>query len=97
MMDMLACPMDGHYPLELHECKSNGDTVLVGAIFCTKCERFYPIIDGIPVMLPDELRDKKLDADFIKENADNIPEKIKMPQSENPSDRIQIYQSVILC
>lgn len=77
MMDMLACPMDGHYPLELHECKSNGDTVLVGAIFCTKCERFYPIIDGIPVMLPDELRDKKLDADFIKENADNIPEKIK--------------------
>ena len=28
-------------------------------------------------MLPDELRDKKLDADFIKENADSIPEKIK--------------------
>ncbi len=77
MMDMLACPMDGYYPLELHECKSKEDTVLVGAIYCTKCKRFYPIIDGIPVMLPDELRDKKLDSDFIRENADKIPEKIK--------------------
>ena len=77
MMDILACPMDGYHPLELHECKSNGDTVSVGALYCTKCKRFYPIIDGIPVMLPDELRDRKLDSDFIKENADIIPDKIK--------------------
>ena len=52
MMDMLACPMDGHYPLELHECKSNGDTVLVGAIFCTKCERFYPMRFTVSRVMP---------------------------------------------
>ncbi|MDI1495036.1 MAG: hypothetical protein K8823_342 [Cenarchaeum symbiont of Oopsacas minuta] len=69
--------MDRHYPLELYECKSKGNSVSVGALYCTKCNRFYPIVDGIPVMLPDELRDKKLDSDFLKDNADTIPEKIK--------------------
>ena len=76
MMDILACPIDKHSPLELVECKSKDDTIEEGALYCTDCTRFYPIIEEIPIMLPDELRDKDQDMDFLKNNEDNLPEKI---------------------
>ncbi|MDH3276621.1 MAG: Trm112 family protein [Nitrosopumilus sp.] len=76
MMDILACPIDKNYPLELHEIKEKDNVVSEGALFCSKCSRFYPIIEEIPIMLPDELRDKKLEMEFLKNNKDKLPEKI---------------------
>ena len=76
MMDILACPIDKNYPLELHEIKEKNNVVSEGVLFCPKCSRFYPIIEEIPIMLPDELRDKKLELDFLKNNKENLPEKI---------------------
>ena len=76
MLDILACPIDKNHPLELFEVKQKQDIVLQGALFCTKCSRFYPIIDEIPIMLPDELRDKKQEIEFLKNNKDALPEKI---------------------
>jgi uncharacterized protein YbaR (Trm112 family) len=76
MMDILACPIDKNYPLELHEIKEKNDIISEGVIFCSKCSRFYPIIEEIPIMLPDELRDKKLEIEFLKNNKQNLPEKI---------------------
>ncbi len=76
MLDILACPIDKHFPLEIFEIKTKKDIVLEGAIYCTDCSRFYPIIDEIPIMLPDELRDKNQDLDFLRRNQSNLPEKI---------------------
>lgn len=76
MMEILACPMDKHFPLEIFESNSKEDIVLEGAIYCTKCSRFYPIIEEIPIMLPDELRDKNQDIAFLKRNQSTLPEKI---------------------
>ena len=76
MMDILACPIDKNHPLELHEIKEKKDVVSEGALFCQKCSRFYPIIEEIPIMLPDELRDKKLELEFLKNNKELLPEKI---------------------
>lgn len=76
MLDILACPIDKNHPLELFEIKQKENVVLQGALFCTKCSRFYPIIDEIPVMLPDELRDKKQEIEFLKNNREFLPEKI---------------------
>ena len=76
MMEMLACPIDKHFPLEIFESESREQVVLEGAIYCTKCSRFYPIIEEIPIMLPDELRDKNQDIEFLKRNEDTLPEKI---------------------
>ena len=89
MLDILACPMDKHYPLELYEIniKKNNDNndiehndsniiITEGVLFCNKCSRFYPIIDEIPVMLPDELREKQTDIDFLQQWNDKIPEKV---------------------
>ncbi len=76
MMDILACPIDKAHPLELHEIKEKDNVVSEGALFCPKCSRFYPIIEEIPIMLPDELRDKKLEIEFLKNHKDRLPEKI---------------------
>ena len=76
MMDMLVCPIDKQFPLELYETQSKQEVVLEGALFCSKCTRFYPIIEEIPIMLPDELRDKKQDMDFLQKNKQTLPQKI---------------------
>lgn len=121
MLDILACPMDKNYPLdliELHvkelendnlreskfkfpkddkktkknnltvnqeinnirtEVNKDKDKVIViieGILYCKKCLRFYPIIDEIPIMLPDELREKEKDLEFLNKWKNNIPQKI---------------------
>lgn len=120
MLDILACPIDKNYPLELielhvkelekdkikenyhplnsdennniikknknsggvnkvNEIKHNDEKVIVvidGILYCKKCSRFYPIIDEIPIMLPDELREKEKDLKFLKKWKHTIPEEI---------------------
>ena len=76
MMDILACPIDKSHPLELFEIKEKDNVVSEGALFCPKCSRLYPIIEEIPIMLPDELRDKKQEIEFLKNNKEQLPEKI---------------------
>lgn len=119
MLDILACPIDKNYPLELielnvkdlekeflkennypinneeeqnnfikknnrdkvnqeNEIKDNEKVIVIidGILYCKKCSRFYPIIDEIPIMLPDELREKENDLQFLKKWKDCIPEDI---------------------
>lgn len=68
--------MDKHHPLELYVADGDGDMVLEGALYCTDCSRFYPIIEEIPIMLPDELRDRKQEMEFLGRHAGSLPEKI---------------------
>ncbi|MFX0028480.1 MAG: Trm112 family protein [Candidatus Hermodarchaeota archaeon] len=37
-----------------------------GLLFCTKCNRWYPIIETIPQMLPDEYRNEKKEIEFLQ-------------------------------
>jgi uncharacterized protein YbaR (Trm112 family) len=104
LLEILACPIDKHSPLELYEINihqakefasgkrsenkqnleeqnvndTTYDNVIVkeGVLFCSRCSRFFPIIDEIPVMLPDELREKEKDLQFLREWEAKIPSKI---------------------
>lgn len=82
MLDILACPIDKYYPLELIEIDTAEDKIInenvikEGILFCSQCSRFYPIIEEIPVMLPDELRDKEKDIQFLQKWHEKIPSKI---------------------
>jgi uncharacterized protein YbaR (Trm112 family) len=76
LLDILACPIDKHYPLELFEVKSEGDLIVDGVLVCTQCNRYYPIIEEIPVMLPDDLRNKNEDLDFLAKYREKLPEKV---------------------
>jgi len=37
-----------------------------GLLYCSKCNRWYPIIDTIPQMLPDKYRNKKEEIPFLE-------------------------------
>jgi len=75
LMDILACPIDKYYPLELHVFQEK-EEIVDGVIICPKCMRWYPIRDEIPEMLPDELREEKDDVPFMKKWKDRFPSKI---------------------
>lgn len=72
MLDIIACPIDKSYPLELREFKSNDDEVVEGVLICLRCNRIYPIVEGIPLLLQEELRDKEIEQAFMKSWKDEI-------------------------
>jgi uncharacterized protein YbaR (Trm112 family) len=83
MIDILACPVDKHYPLELFELHvlaqdNQIDEAIIneGLLFCNECLRYYPIIDEIPIMLPDELRERQTDINFLQKWKNKIPDKV---------------------
>ncbi|RUM48225.1 MAG: Trm112 family protein [Hyperthermus sp.] len=124
-MDIAACPMCKHFPLELYvieekhyperaeeiekflnrfkpplceiycyrlqtpigrrieEVKDDAPCakcleteVATGVLYCPSCGRWYPIIDEIPRMLPDDLRKKEEDLAFLRKYSSRLPEKI---------------------
>jgi uncharacterized protein YbaR (Trm112 family) len=54
------------------------DNIIIeeGVLFCNTCNRFYPIVEEIPIILPDELRDKDKDIEMLKKWSDSLPDKI---------------------
>ncbi|MFW6110412.1 MAG: Trm112 family protein [Thermoproteota archaeon] len=75
LMDLLACPIDKHHPLELFIFEE-GEEIEQGMILCPKCLRWYPIRDEIPEMLPDKLRKKSEDLSFLSKWKEKVPENI---------------------
>jgi len=56
LMDILACPMcKGDLELSIQEEAEKGE-IVQGSLYCRKCDQIYPIEDGIPNLLPPELR-----------------------------------------
>lgn len=76
LMEILACPICKHHPLELRVFKRSNGEIIEGIILCHKCHRWYPIIDEIPHMLPDDLREERDDKGFLERWREEIPEKI---------------------
>jgi uncharacterized protein YbaR (Trm112 family) len=74
-MEILACPIDKHHPLELHVFEKK-EEIVEGVIICPKCQRWYPIRDEIPEMLPDELREEKDELPFLKKWKKKLPKTI---------------------
>ena len=58
------------YTNDCHECFSI--EVEAGLIECEKCKTYYPIIDEIPMMLKEELRNEEIERDFTTKWANEI-------------------------
>ena len=76
LIEILTCPIDKHYPLGLLEFNTNSEIIIDGVLLCAKCKRYYPIIDEIPVMLPDELRSKSEDLGFLNKWKEKLPKAV---------------------
>lgn len=114
-MDLLACPYDKHFPLELYAFKINEYQerkvkfknkpacelycarysmqvkdlqktpdceecikyeIDAGILYCPECRRWYPIMEEIPILLPDEMRKKEEDLKLMREFKNKVPEHI---------------------
>jgi len=75
LLDILACPIDKHYPLELHVFEEK-EEITEGLLVCTECYRWYPISDEIPQMLPDDLREATDDLAWLQKWKERVPEAV---------------------
>ena len=62
LLEILCCPLDKH-ELELEDAEyDEGDAddaeVVDGDLVCTECGERYPIEDGIPNLLPPDMREE---------------------------------------
>jgi len=57
LMDILCCPLDKQ-ALELTVEERDGEEIVEGRLTCTECGEAYPIEDGIPNLLPPDMRDE---------------------------------------
>jgi uncharacterized protein YbaR (Trm112 family) len=56
LMSILVCPVcKGELKLTIRE--ESEEEVVSGELHCAKCNEHYPIEDGIPNMLPPDLRE----------------------------------------
>jgi uncharacterized protein YbaR (Trm112 family) len=58
LMDVVCCPLD-KADLELSVEEREDDEVMTGTLTCTECGEQYPIEDGIPNLLPPDMRDEE--------------------------------------
>ncbi|WP_327051685.1 methytransferase partner Trm112 [Halomicrococcus gelatinilyticus] len=56
LMDIICCPLDKQ-ELELDVDEEDEEEVLEGTLTCTECGERYPIEDGIPNLLPPDMRE----------------------------------------
>jgi uncharacterized protein YbaR (Trm112 family) len=59
--EKLCCPFDKK-DLQLQVfSKELDDNIKEGLLTCSTCKRYFPIVYGIPIMTPDEFREKALE------------------------------------
>lgn len=66
LLEKLCCPFDKSdlkLKIFIQDEKKN---VLEGLMTCTSCQRYFPIVYGIPIMTPDEYRQKALEQPLLK-------------------------------
>jgi uncharacterized protein len=62
----LCCPFDKNDLLLTVYVQDKEGNVREGIMSCTACQRYYPIVYGVPIMTPDEYREKALEAPMLK-------------------------------
>ena len=71
LLEKLCCPMDKHdLDISIINEGENGE-ILEALMSCPECERYFPVIYGIPILIPDEYRDESLEKPLLKKWDEN--------------------------
>lgn len=66
LLEKLCCPFDKN-ELDLKVfVQDEKNNVLEGLMTCTSCKRYFPIVYGIPIMTPDEYRERALEQPHLE-------------------------------
>lgn len=66
LYDKLCCPIDKH-DLEINIFTETEEGEIIEALMtCPSCNRYFPVIYGIPILIPDEYRDEGLEMPMLK-------------------------------
>lgn len=87
LLDWLVCPMCADGSLALESWRESAGDIEEGRLTCGACSRTYPIIGGIPRMLPDALRHltAAYHVDFFTRYADRLQP--SPPEERQPQNR----------
>ena len=74
LLDILACPLDGAWPLEALSLTTdeNGRDVETGFLLCPRCRAAFPVLAGIPHLTRGGLRRRDLDGPLFEQNRDAL-------------------------
>jgi len=67
--------MDKHYPLDLYVFEEK-EEIVEGMLVCQECGRWYPIMDEIPQLLPDDLREQEPELAWLQKWKALVPESV---------------------
>ncbi len=66
LLNKLCCPVDKK-DLEIKVFATYEEDEIIEALMtCPECKRYYPVIYGIPIMTPDEFREKSLEEPTLR-------------------------------
>lgn len=66
LLDKLCCPIDKH-DLEINIIsEGEDDEILEGLLTCSQCDRYFPVIYGIPILIPDEYREESMEKPLLR-------------------------------
>lgn len=74
LLEKLCCPQDKS-DLHLEVFNQEEDDIREGIFTCPSCKRYYPIVYGVPIMTPDEYRQKGLEEPLLKKWGLQLKEK----------------------
>lgn len=52
LLEILACPVCKHHPLNLEIVRESDGNIVEGNLSCPRCGNVYPVTDGIPDLMP---------------------------------------------
>jgi uncharacterized protein YbaR (Trm112 family) len=61
----LCCPFDKS-DLQLKIVSEQDNEIREGLLTCSECSRYFPIVYGIPIMSPDEYRERSLEDPLLQ-------------------------------
>ena len=65
-LNKLCCPIDKADLKTQIFLQDEEGQIIEALMTCPKCKRYYPVIYGIPIMTPDEFREKALEEPLLK-------------------------------
>lgn len=86
LFNKLCCPADRN-DLEIQVVTEDDEGEILEALMsCPECGRYFPVIYGIPILIPDEYRDEEMEQPLLERwshQLEESPRRDELPEGES--------------